>query len=496
MKYILSIDQGTTSSRAIIFDKNANIKGFAQKEFTQIYPHPSWVEHNPNEIWSSQLGVISEALANARTFPNEIATIGITNQRETTIIWNKNTGNPIYNAIVWQDRRTAQLCYELKAKGKDKIILQKTGLVLDAYFSGTKIKWILENVAGAREHSEKGELCFGTIDSWIVWNLTKGKLHITDYSNASRTLLFNIKSLEWDEEILQILDIPKSILPTVKQSSEVYGKTDASILGREITISGIAGDQFAATFGQACLQKGMAKNTYGTGCFLTVNIGHEPIINEQKILTSIAWVKQNTITYVFEGSVFIGGAVIQWLRDNLELFRKSSDSETLAASVSDNGGIYFVPAFVGLGTPHWDPYARGMIIGITRSSTKEHIIRAALESIALQSFDVLTAMKNSIQGFEIKELRVDGGASTNNLLMQFQADILQCNVVRPKITETTALGSAYLAGLAIGYWESAKEITNLWKSDKIFEPSMEKSKREDLIYNWNKAIERSKAWSQ
>ena len=496
MKYILSIDQGTTSSRAIIFDKNANIKGSAQKEFTQIYPYPSWVEHNPNEIWSSQLGVIAEALANARTFPNEIAAIGITNQRETTIIWNRCTGSPIYNAIVWQDRRTAQFCDELKAKGKDNIILQKTGLVLDAYFSGTKIKWILDNVAGARECAEKGELCFGTIDSWIIWNLTKGKLHITDYSNASRTILFNIQSLKWDDELLQILDIPKSILPTVKQSSEIYGKTDASILGTEVTISGISGDQFAATFGQACLQKGMAKNTYGTGCFLTVNIGQETIINKQKILTSIAWAKQNTMTYVFEGSVFIGGAVIQWLKDNLEFFRKSTDSEALAASVNDNGGIYFVPAFVGLGTPHWDSYARGMIIGITRRSTKQHITRAAIESIALQSFDVLTEMKNSIQGFTIKELRVDGGASTNNMLMQFQADILQCNVVRPKITETTALGAAYLAGLAVGYWKSAQEITNLWKSDKIFEPSMEKSKREDIIYNWNKAIERAKAWIQ
>ncbi|UCP01268.1 glycerol kinase GlpK [Borrelia hermsii] len=494
MKYILSLDQGTTSSRAVIFDKNANIKGFAKKEFKQIYPHPSWVEHDPNEIWGSLLGVMAEALANARTFPNNIEAIGITNQRETTIIWDRNTGHPIYNAIVWQDRRTAQLCDELKSKGKDKIFLQKTGLVLDAYFSGTKIKWILDNVAGARKRAEKGELCFGTIDTWIVWNLTKGKIHITDYSNASRTLLLNIKSLKWDCDLLQILDIPKSLLPELKQSSEVYGKTDASALGTEIIISGIAGDQFAATFGQACLQKGMAKNTYGTGCFVTVNIGKKPIINEQKILTSIAWGRKNSITYVFEGSVFIGGAVIQWLRDNLELFRKSGDAEAVAASVDNNGGIYFVPAFVGLGTPHWDPYARGMIIGLTRSSTKEHITRAALESIALQSFDVLTEMQNSIQEFEIKELRVDGGASTNNLLMQFQADILQCNVVRPKITETTALGSAYLAGLAVGYWESAEEITSLWKSDKIFEPSMEKSKREDLIYNWNKAIKRAKAW--
>ncbi|AAX16756.1 glycerol kinase GlpK [Borrelia hermsii] len=494
MKYILSLDQGTTSSRAVIFDKNANIKGFAKKEFKQIYPHPSWVEHDPNEIWGSLLGVMAEALANARTFPNNIEAIGITNQRETTIIWDRNTGHPIYNAIVWQDRRTAQLCDELKSKGKDKIFLQKTGLVLDAYFSGTKIKWILDNVAGARKRAEKGELCFGTIDTWIVWNLTKGKIHITDYSNASRTLLLNIKSLKWDCDLLQILDIPKSLLPELKQSSEVYGKTDASALGTEIIISGIAGDQFAATFGQACLQKGMAKNTYGTGCFVTVNIGKKPIINEQKILTSIAWGRKNSITYVFEGSVFIGGAVIQWLRDNLELFRKSGDAEAVAASVDNNGGIYFVPAFVGLGTPHWDPYARGMIIGLTRSSTKEHITRAALESIALQSFDVLTEMQNSIQEFEIKELRVDGGASKNNLLMQFQADILQCNVVRPKITETTALGSAYLAGLAVGYWESAEEITSLWKSDKIFEPSMEKSKREDLIYNWNKAIKRAKAW--
>ncbi|UER67431.1 glycerol kinase GlpK [Borrelia sp. BU AG58] len=494
MKYILSIDQGTTSSRAIVFDKNANIKGLAQKEFTQIYPQAGWVEHDPNEIWGSQLGVVAEALANARTFPSEIAAIGITNQRETTIIWDRSTGHPIYNAIVWQDRRTASICDKLRAEGKDKIILKKTGLVLDAYFSGTKIKWILDNVAGARERAEKGELCFGTIDTWLIWNLTKGKAHITDYSNASRTLLLDIKTLEWDEEILQMLDIPKAILPDLRQSSEIYGKTDSSLFGAEITISGIAGDQFAATFGQACLKKGMAKNTYGTGCFATVNIGGEAIINDKNLLTSIAWRINDLTTYVLEGSVFIGGAVVQWLRDNLELFRKSSEAEALAASVSDNGGIYFVPAFVGLGAPHWDSYARGTIIGLTRGSTKAHITRAALESIALQSFDVLTAMKDSVQNFEIQELRVDGGASKNNLLMQFQADILQCNVVRPKITETTALGAAYLAGLAVGYWESAEEITDLWKSDKIFEPSMEKSKREDLLYNWSKVINRAKAW--
>ncbi|AYE36128.1 glycerol kinase [Borrelia turcica IST7] len=494
MKYILSIDQGTTSSRAIVFDKNANIKGLAQKEFTQIYPQTGWVEHDPNEIWGSQLGVIAEALANARTFPSEIEAIGITNQRETTIIWDRSTGYPIYNAIVWQDRRTAPICDKLKAEGKDKIILQKTGLILDSYFSGTKIKWILDNVEGARERAEKGELCFGTVDTWLLWNLTKGKVHTTDYSNASRTLLLNIKTLEWDDELLQILDIPKAILPELKQSSEIYGKTDSSLFGSEIPIAGIAGDQFAATFGQACLKKGMAKNTYGTGCFATVNIGHEPVINDKNLLTSIAWRINNSTTYVLEGSVFIGGAVVQWLRDNLELFRKSSDAEALATSVNDNGGIYFVPAFVGLGAPHWDSYARGTIIGITRGTTKAHITRAALESIALQSFDVLTAMKNSIQNFEIHEVRVDGGASQNDLLMQFQADILQCNVVRPKITETTALGAAYLAGLAVGYWESAEEITNLWQSDKIFEPSMEKSKRENLIYNWNKAIDRAKAW--
>ncbi|UGQ17045.1 glycerol kinase GlpK [Borrelia sp. RT1S] len=494
MKYILSVDQGTTSSRAIVFDKNANIKGLAQKEFTQIYPQTSWVEHDPNEIWGSQLGVMAEALANARTFPNEIAAIGITNQRETTIIWDRNTGYPIYNAIVWQDRRTASMCDTLRAEGKDKIIFQKTGLVLDAYFSGTKIKWILDNVKGARERAEKGELCFGTIDTWLLWNLTKGKAHITDYSNASRTLLLNIKTLEWDDEILQILDIPKAILPELKQSSEIYGKTDPSLFGAEIAISGIAGDQFAATFGQACLKKGMAKNTYGTGCFATVNIGKEAVINDKNLLTSIAWQISNSTTYVLEGSVFIGGAVVQWLRDNLEFFRKSSEAEALAASVNDNGGVYFVPAFVGLGAPHWDSYARGTIIGLTRGTTKAHITRAALESIALQSFDVLTAMKDSIQNFEIQELRVDGGASKNNLLMQFQADILQCNVVRPKITETTALGAAYLAGLAVGYWESAEEITSLWKSDKIFEPSMEKSKREDLLYHWSRVIDRAKAW--
>ncbi|EED28966.1 glycerol kinase GlpK [Borreliella garinii] len=496
MKYILSIDQGTTSSRAIVFDKHANIKGLAQKEFAQIYPQPSWVEHDPTEIWGSQLGVITEALANSRILPNEVDAIGITNQRETTVIWEKSTGKPIYNAIVWQDRRTAKICDQLTKEGKDKIILEKTGLVLDSYFSGTKILWILDNVEGARQKAENGELCFGTIDTWLLWNLTQKKVHATDYSNASRTLLLNIKTLEWDDELLKILNIPKAILPELKESSTIYGKTDKSIFGAEIPIAGIAGDQFAATFGQACLKKGMAKNTYGTGCFLTVNIGKEPIINHERLLTSIAWGRKKTVTYVLEGSVFIGGAVIQWLRDGLEFFRKSSDAESLASSVSDNGGVYFVPAFVGLGAPHWDSYARGTIIGITRGSTKAHITRAALESIAFQSFDILNTMKKSIPNFEIKELRVDGGASRNNLLMQFQADLLECKVVRPKITETTALGAAYLAGLASGYWQSAEEIISLWQVDKIFEPSMPKNQKEKLLENWNRAIERSKSWIQ
>ncbi|MFL1780319.1 Glycerol kinase [Candidatus Hepatincolaceae symbiont of Richtersius coronifer] len=492
-KYILSLDQGTTSSRSILFDKQANVKGVSQKEFTQYYPQNAWVEHDPNEIWSSQLGVMTEVLAQSGVKPSEIAALGITNQRETTIVWDKTTGQAIYNAIVWQDRRTAQYCDELKTSGKDQIFLKKTGLVLDAYFSGTKIKWILDNVKGAREKANKGELAFGTVDSWLIYKLTGGKVHATDKTNASRTLLYNIIKSEWDEELLSILDIPKSILPEVKQSSELYGVMDKSHLGAEISIAGVAGDQHAATFGQACLETGMVKNTYGTGCFMLLNIGKQAIITPDKLLTTIAWSRKDTVTYALEGSVFIGGAVVQWLRDGLEIIRKSEDVEPLAATVEDSGGVYLVPAFVGLGAPHWDSYARGTMIGITRNTSKAHIARAALDSIALQTSDILFTMERA-SGIKIKELRVDGGASRNNALMQFQADILDVNIVRPKIVETTALGAAYLAGLAVGFWQSADEIVSLWQKDVSFEPKMKASKRDEILEQWNKAVGRSKDW--
>lgn len=494
MKYILSIDQGTTSCRAILFDKEVNIKVVAQKEFTQIFPKPGWVEHDANEIWSTQRSVIYDAISKVDEFSKNIAAIGITNQRETTVVWNKLTGNPVYNAIVWQDRRTADYCKGLVEQGKAKFIKDKTGLVVDSYFSATKVKWILENVAGAKEEAQKGNLLFGTIDTWLIWKLTEGKVHATDYSNASRTMLFNIVTKSWDEELLELFGIPKSMLPEVRESAGDFGEVSRDILSGGVKIAGVAGDQQAATFGQACLKPGMAKNTYGTGCFTLLNIGREnPLIKEDKILTTVAWGRQGHVTYALEGSVFVAGAVVQWLRDGLGIIQKSSDVEKLAKSVPDNGGVYFVPAFVGLGAPYWDSYASGTMIGLTRGTTKAHIARAALESIAFQSNDIINAMTTA-SGTELKELRVDGGACLNDTLMQFQADILNKKVVRPTVVETTALGVAYLAGLSVGFWESANEIEAMWKVDRIFEPTMSKDQREELLENWDKAVRRSQHW--
>ncbi len=494
MKYILSIDQGTTSCRAILFDKEVNIKVVAQKEFTQIFPKPGWVEHDANEIWSTQRSVIYDAISKVDEFSKNIAAIGITNQRETTVVWNKLTGNPVYNAIVWQDRRTADYCKGLVEQGKAKFIKDKTGLVVDSYFSATKVKWILENVAGAKEEAQKGNLLFGTIDTWLIWKLTEGKVHATDYSNASRTMFFNIVTKSWDEELLELFGIPKSMLPEVRESSGDFGEVSRDILSGGVKIAGVAGDQQAATFGQACLKPGMAKNTYGTGCFTLLNIGREnPLIKEDKILTTVAWGRQGHVTYALEGSVFVAGAVVQWLRDGLGIIQKSSDVEKLAKSVPDNGGVYFVPAFVGLGAPYWDSYASGTMIGLTRGTTKAHIARAALESIAFQSNDIINAMTTA-SGTELKELRVDGGACLNDTLMQFQADILNKKVVRPTVVETTALGVAYLAGLSVGFWESANEIEAMWKVDRIFEPTMSKDQREELLENWDKVVRRSQHW--
>lgn len=492
-KYILAIDQGTTSSRCILFDKKANIRAVAQKEFSQMFPNDGWVEHDPLEIWSTQFGMLNEVLAKTNIKPSAVVAIGITNQRETTIVWDKNTGEPVYNAIVWQDRRTADICEELRGAGKDKIILEKTGLILDSYFSGTKIKWILDNVKGARARAEKGELLFGTVDTWLIWKLTGGAVHATDPSNASRTLLFNINTLQWDKELLDILEIPEQMLPEVKQSSDDFGVLDANYLGVEIPITGVAGDQQAATFGQACLKPGMAKNTYGTGCFLLLNIGKEPQINHNKILTTVAWGRKNTTTYALEGSVFVGGSVVQWVRDQLKFVHSSPDIEKLALSEKNNGGVYLVPAFVGLGAPWWDSYARGALFGLTRSSNQGHIARAALESIAFQSADVLKLMEKTAN-IKLQELRVDGGACSNDLLMQFQADILNVTVVRPKIIESTALGVAYLAGLYAGFWESAEEIVSLWQEDKVFEPKMPEEERQGYIENWTKAVKRTEHW--
>lgn len=491
-EYVIALDQGTTSSRTIIFDKEQNIVGVAQKEFTQIYPKQGWVEHNPMEIWSSQYGVLNEAMAQAGIRADEVAAIGITNQRETTVVWDKNTGIPVYNAIVWQCRRTSNICDELRAKeGMADYVRENTGLQIDAYFSGTKIKWILDNVEGAREKAEAGDLLFGTVDTWLLWKLTEGRVHATDYTNASRTMVYNIKELKWDEKLLAELNIPASMLPEVKKSSEVYGETN--INGVMIPISGIAGDQQAALYGQTCFLPGEAKNTYGTGCFLLVNIGEEMKLSNNGLVTTIAATSHDKVQYALEGSIFVGGAVIQWIRDELKLIYDSKDSEYFATKVKDNAGVYVVPAFVGLGAPHWDQYARGAILGLTRGANRYHIIRAALEAIAYQTKDVLVAMEKDA-GIELQNLKVDGGASVNNFLMQFQADILDRSVLRPVIAETTALGAAYLAGLAVGFWANEDEVKTKWAVDGEYNPKMAGEDRDVLYAGWQKAVGRSLDW--
>ena len=495
VKYILAIDQGTTSSRAIIFDKNGKIHKIAQKEFTQIYPKSGWVEHDPLEIWGTQSGVIREALETAQINPKEVSAIGITNQRETVIVWDKNTGTPIYNAIVWQCRRTSYICDEIK-KDKDLVeyIHKNTGLVIDAYFSGTKIKWILDNVEGTREKANNGELLVGTIDTWLIWNLTRGAIHATDYSNASRTMLFNINTLEWDDKILKEFDIPKSMLPEVKNSSEIFGYTDEKTLaGAKIPIAGVAGDQHAALFGHCCFKKGMAKNTYGTGCFALMNVGDKPVYSDSGLLTTIAWGLDGKPTYALEGSVFIAGAVIQWIRDGLGLIRDAKDSEYYATKIHSTNGVYFVPAFVGLGTPYWDMYARGTIVGITRDTKREHIIRSAIEAIAYQAKDVLSCMKDET-GLDLKGLKVDGGAVQNNFLMQFQSDILQTEIAKPQINEITGLGAVFLAGLAVGFWKNQEELQNLIKVEKMFKPEQSLNSVNQDYKGWKKAVQRSRAW--
>jgi glycerol kinase len=492
--YILSFDQGTTSSRAIVFDKKGAIVSVAQKEFTQIFPRPGWVEHDPNEIWSTQLGVATEAILKGGLTIHDIEAIGITNQRETTVVWDRHTSQPVYNAIVWQDRRTAEYCDQLKKDGSSNIIKEKTGLVTDAYFSATKLKWILDNVDGARTKANNGDLCFGTIDSWLLWKLTNGKVHATDVSNASRTMLFNIHSMTWDEELLKLFEVPASMLPKVCSSSEIYGHTQQLMAAKTIPVSGIAGDQQAALFGQMCVRPGMVKNTYGTGCFMLMNTGDKPVKSNNNLLTTVAWKLGNEVQYALEGSVFIAGAVVQWLRDGLKLIQTSADIEVLSLETKDNGGVYMVPAFTGLGAPYWNQHARGMIIGLTRGSTNAHIARAAVESIAYQSMDVLKAMEADA-GISIKEVRVDGGATVNNYLMQFQSDILNTKVIRPHITETTALGAAYLSGLATGFWNDLKEIESYWQKERAFEPIMKNELRESYHKNWKKAIRAAQAWT-
>ncbi len=494
-QFVLALDQGTTSSRAIVFDHSGNIRAVAQKEFTQIFPNSGWVEHDANEIWSTQSGVMLEALSMADIRASDIVAIGITNQRETVVVWDRKTGQPIHNAIVWQDRRTAPLCDQLREQGLADTFQQKTGLVLDAYFSGTKVKWILDHVDGARQRAEAGELAFGTIDSWLVYKLSGGALHITDVSNASRTLLFNIHTGQWDDELLGILDVPRSMLPEVRASSEVYGETMEGLLGSRVKIAGIAGDQQAATFGQACHQRGLAKNTYGTGCFMLLNTGTEAVPSNNKLLTTVAWKVGERMEYALEGSVFIGGAVVQWLRDGLGIIRHSAEVETLAATVKSSEGVFLVPAFVGLGAPYWDSYARGTIVGITRGTTAAHIARAAMDSIAFQSAQLLECMQQDSRT-PLHELRVDGGASNNNAMMQFQADILGVPVVRPRVTETTALGAAYLAGLAVGFWQDQAEIASQWQVDRRFEPSMSADERQALMATWKRAVQRSMDWEQ
>ncbi|SDX31385.1 glycerol kinase GlpK [Flavobacterium degerlachei] len=492
-KLILALDQGTTSSRAIVFNHDGEIVNISQKPFEQIFPKPGWVEHDPNEIWSSQISVAAEVIAKTGINGKQIAAIGITNQRETTIVWDRETSEPIYNAIVWQDRRTAKYCDELKAKGHAEMIQQKTGLVLDAYFSGTKVKWILDNVLGAREKAEQGKLCFGTVDTWLIWKLTRGAMFMTDVSNASRTLLLNIHTLEWDTELLELFDIPRAMLPEVKQSSEIYGETCTTLFATKIPIAGVAGDQQAALFGQLCTKPGMVKNTYGTGCFMLMNTGDKPVYSKNNLLTTVAWKINGKTTYALEGSVFVGGAAVQWLRDGVKMIDSAEEIETLAAKVPDNGGVYFVPALTGLGAPHWDQYARGAIVGITRGTTNAHIARATLEGIAYQVYDLVKAMEADF-GKKGVELRVDGGAATNNLMMQFQSDLFDFKVIRPKTLETTALGAAYLAGLAIGYWESVDDIQKQWSIDREFTPEMPRNEVDQLVHNWDRAVGRATNW--
>lgn len=489
-KYILALDQGTSSSRAIVFDEHGQTKAVSQKEFTQIFPKPGWVEHNPMEIWSSQASVIAEAITSIDINGLNIAAIGITNQRETTIVWDAETGEPVYNAIVWQDRRTSEFCDGLKRDGRTDLIRSKTGLIIDAYFSATKILWILENVPGARQKADEGKLRFGTVDTWLIWMLTRGEVHVTDVSNASRTMLFNIHTLEWDKELLQLFDIPESMMPQVKSSSEVYGYTKTTLFAHEVPIAGIAGDQQAALFGQMCTEPGSVKNTYGTGCFMLMNSGERPIMSSNNLLTTIAWKIGDKVNYALEGSIFVAGSVVQWLRDGLGIIKSSSEIEALACSVEDNGGVYFVPALTGLGAPHWDQYAKGCIYGLSRGTTAAHIARAALEGIAFQTMDIVNAMQKDA-GVTLKELKVDGGASRNNLLMQFQADILGTSVIRPTVTETTALGAAYLAGLAVGYWESIDHIKSQWGVETAFRPLATQERVEELKTGWADAIKRT-----
>ena len=493
MAHVLALDQGTTSSRAILFDHDGAVRAVAQREFGQIFPQAGWVEHDPQEIWTSQIGVAVEALASSSLRPRDLVAVGITNQRETAIVWDRETGQPVANAIVWQDRRTAPMCDRLRAEGAEPMIREKTGLVIDAYFSGTKVAWILDNVPGARARAEAGKLAFGTVDSWLVWKLTSGRLHVTDASNASRTLFFNIHTGEWDEELLRLLNVPRSLMPEVRSSSEVYAPVSTTLGLGDVPIAGIAGDQQAALFGQACFTPGLSKNTYGTGCFLLQNTGEAAPVSRHKLVTTVAWRREGRTEYALEGSVFIAGAVVQWLRDGLGIIRASSDVEPLAASVPDNGGVYFVPAFAGLGAPHWDAYARGTVVGITRGTTAGHLARAALESIAYQVSDLADAMQKD-SGVPLAELRADGGAAGNDLLMQFQADLLGVPVLRPAVTETTALGAAYLAGLATGFWRSAEEVAGQWRVERRFEPAMPGDRAAELRGHWRRALERARGW--
>lgn len=494
-KYVLAVDSGTTSCRAIVFNHSGEIISSSQKEFTQIYPTPGWVEHDPMEIWGTQIGVIIEAVQKAGISLSDICAMGITNQRETTVVWDKNTGKPVYNAIVWQCRRTANICDDLRDRGLAERIREKTGLILDAYFSGTKIKWILDNVGGARERAERGELLFGNIDTWLIWNLTGGKVHVTDYSNASRTMLYNIHDLKWDKDLLKELNIPEEMLPEVKPSSYIYGYTSREVLGAEIPISGDAGDQQAALFGQGCYKSGMAKNTYGTGCFMLMNTGEKAVESKNGLLTTIAWGVDGRVEYALEGSIFAAGAAIQWLRDEMRMIKSAAETERYATAAPDTNGVFMVPAFVGMGAPYWDMYARGTVVGMTRGTKKEHFIRAVLESLAYQTMDVLNAMEED-SGITLKALKVDGGAVANNFIMQFQSDILNVTVDRPRVVETTALGAAYLAGLAVGYWHSREDILNNWIMDRCFKPNMDGERRNKLIEGWHRAVKRSMKWAE